>query len=43
MKKKEHEADKLLFRVEEEKPTEFRSMVVSDKVLENDNIQENKV
>lgn len=38
---KEHEADKLLFR-EEEKP-KFRSMVVPDKVLENDNIQEDKV
>jgi len=39
--KKEYEADKLLF-VEEEKP-KFRSMVVPDKVLDNDNIQEDKI
>jgi|688.fasta_scaffold509084_2 hypothetical protein len=37
-----HIADELLFKKDKEQVV-FRSMVVSDKVLDNDHIQENKV
>jgi hypothetical protein len=37
-------ADDYVFNVEEvEEKIKFRSMVVPDKILENDNIQEDKV
>jgi hypothetical protein len=41
MNDKKHPADELLFE-KEEKPV-FRSMIVPDKVLDNDNISEDKV
>ena len=39
----EKTADEFLFRGEEEQKTKFRSMIVPERVLENDNIQEDKI
>lgn len=39
----EKSADEFLFEKEEEKKVLFRSMIVPEKVLNNDNLQEDKV
>jgi len=39
----EKTADDFLFREETTKKTKFRSMILPEKVLENDNIQESKI